>query len=147
MTYRELMTREHPELVGTTYTGGVSGCPGEHFPEYSTDNYNNYCGIHEEECAACWNREIPGFTENINKEKIVMTDMTNKTKTQLFDEINQKEQEIWDLKKELEKLEKYKEYEKAGDEMYAIMKAFMNSGFSREEAFALITTSMQVFSR
>lgn len=61
--------------------------------------------------------------------------MTNKTKQELMDEIKE-------LNKQIENLKKYEEYKKAADEAKAIHIAFMDAGFTEEQAFDLIKTAM-----
>lgn len=67
--------------------------------------------------------------------------MANKTKTELLEEIEAKNKEIKDLKVEVEKLERYKKYEDMADEIAAMREAFVNSGFSKSEAYDM-TKSM-----
>ena len=45
-----------------------------------------------------------------------------------------------ELKAEISRLEKYKKYEETADELGAMKKAFMNSGFTEHEAFQIIIT-------
>lgn len=67
--------------------------------------------------------------------------MATKTKTELIEEIKNKNEEIKDLKKEIEKLDRYKVYESTANEVAAIRDSFVAAGFSKAEAFAL-TNSM-----
>ena len=67
--------------------------------------------------------------------------MANKTKTELMEEIKNKNAEIKGLKKEIEKLDRYKVYEGAANEIAAVRDSFVAAGFSKAEAFAL-TNSM-----
>lgn len=60
----------------------------------------------------------------------------------LLQEIEKKEQELENLRKEIKDLEKYKAYEDAADEIKAMHTAFMNSGFSDDQAFALLNKLM-----
>lgn len=84
-------------------------------------------------CAECWDREIPETTE---KESNNMA-TTKKTKAQLIEE-------IVDLKKELDKLEKYKKYEDFANEFAAVRDSFINAGFTRAEAMRIMFKSMEV---
>ena len=61
MTYKERLQKEHPEFIDERYRGGCLGCPKTH-------GFENYEGCHaimngrdkitEEDCEACWNREV-----------------------------------------------------------------------------------------
>lgn len=64
--------------------------------------------------------------------------MATKTKTELLEEIKTKNEEIQDLKNEVKKLERFKQYEAMTDEMAALRDSFVNSGFTKEEAFELV---------
>ena len=63
-----------------------------------------------------------------------------KTKAMLEEELEQKKSEIEDLKKELEKAEKYKQYEDAAGELKAIYDSCVNAGFNEDQAFVLLNT-------
>lgn len=57
MTCREKLKLEHPELIDDDYyLGGCVGCPSDH--GYLPDP-GEFCPIDEENCRACWDREIP----------------------------------------------------------------------------------------
>lgn len=60
----------------------------------------------------------------------------------LLQEIEEKEQELEELRKEIKDLERYKSYEDVADEIKAMHTAFMNSGFSDDQAFALLNKIM-----
>lgn len=64
--------------------------------------------------------------------------MATKTKTELLEEIKTKNEEIENLKNEVKKLERFKQYEDMTDEMAALRDSFVNSGFTKEEAFELV---------
>lgn len=64
--------------------------------------------------------------------------MAEKTKAMLFEEIQQKNDEIKDLKKDLARLEKYKQYEDSADEIRAIYNSYVNVGFSEDQAFQML---------
>lgn len=57
-------------------------------------------------------------------------------------EILKKENEIDALKKEIEKLEKYKQYDEATAETKAIMDSFVHAGFTEEQAFDMVKTTL-----
>lgn len=63
--------------------------------------------------------------------------MAAKTKNDLLEEIEQKNQEIEVLKSDIEKLEKYKKYDDMADEVKAINDSFVRSGFTESQAFEL----------
>ena len=62
---------------------------------------------------------------------------TKKTKTELIEEIN-------NLKKDLDKLERYRKYEDAANEMKAIHDSFVNAGFTEDQAFMIMITAMNM---
>lgn len=66
--------------------------------------------------------------------------MATKTKTELMEEIKAKNKEIKDLEDQVKKLEHYKQYVEAADELAALRDSFVNSGFSKAEAFELAKT-------
>ena len=140
MTCREKLMLERPDLIDEEYLGGCFGCPS--MRNYLPDP--EVCGtrvMSDDDCRRCWDREIPG-TENIEKENEVMT-TTKKTKAELLDELEQANQNVRDLKNEIKNLERYKQYEDMADEIKALHTAFMNSGFTNEQAFDLLKTMTQ----
>lgn len=64
--------------------------------------------------------------------------MATKTKTELLEEIQAKNEEIQNLKDEVKKLERFKQYEDMTDEMAALRDSFVNSGFTKAEAFEMV---------
>lgn len=136
MTLIEKLRKEHPEETNsfdrpiycpTRY--GYAECP-----LYCEDiEYGNA----RKRCTDCWNREIP--EEKEEKENKPM----KKTKAMLEEELEQKRAEIEDLKKELEKAEKYKQYEDAAGELKAAYDSFVDAGFDKNQAFVLITIMLQ----
>lgn len=63
--------------------------------------------------------------------------MPEKTKNELIEEIEQKNEEIESLKADIEKLEKYRKYDEMADEVKAINDSFIRSGFTEQQAFEL----------
>ena len=63
---------------------------------------------------------------------------TRKTKAMSLEEIEKKNDEIKELKKSVEKLDKYKMYDDAAGEIRALFDSFVNSGFSEEQSFELL---------
>lgn len=60
------------------------------------------------------------------------------TKIELLEVIENKNNELRELHDQLDKLKKYEKYEEMADEFGAMKQAFMNSGFSDEQAFQLL---------
>ena len=89
------------------------------------------------DCEQCYDREVPEkyLTE---EEKMPTATTTRKTKAEILEELENKNAEIADLKKELNDLERYKQYEESADELAAMKNALVNSGFSNDQAFQLI---------
>ena len=77
--------------------------------------------------------------------------MSKKTKAELIEELEKKEADIIVLRKEIENLERYKQYEESANEMAALREAFRNSGFSVTESFEMVklmvTTSVAMLKR
>ena len=63
--------------------------------------------------------------------------MPVKTKNELLEEIEQKNEEIEVLKSDIEKLEKYRKYDEMADEIKAINDSFVRGGFTEQQAFEL----------
>ena len=132
MTALEKLKKEHPEEFNED---GFPICCPHYFkyldpPPYCEDS--NY-GSTRERCTACWNREIPEEKEKENKPM-------KKTKAMLEEELDQKRAEIEELKKELAKAEKYKQYDDMAGEVKAIYDSFVNAGFNEDQAFVLLNT-------
>jgi predicted nucleic acid-binding Zn-ribbon protein len=63
--------------------------------------------------------------------------MANKTKAELMEEIK-------DLNERIKRLDRYKQYEDAADELAAMRDSFVNAGFTKTEAFTMVRTMMQL---
>lgn len=131
MTYREKFHMEHPDRDSVNTLS--MGCPADYerntnCPEYSDGTVMS--------CKDCWNREIPEEKEKENKPM-------KKTKAMLEEELDQKRAEIEELKKELEKAEKYKQYDDAAGEMKAMYDSLVNAGFNEDQAFTILMTMLQ----
>lgn len=72
-----------------------------------------------------------------------MANYRKTTKEMLIERLEEVEAERDQLKSEMEKLERYKKYEEVADEMGAMKEAFVNSGFSEDQAFQVIVTLLQ----
>lgn len=70
--------------------------------------------------------------------------MANKTKAELMDEVKAKNDEIKALKAEIEKLDRYKVYQDAADELAAVRLSYIKTGFSETEAFELTKMMIQM---
>lgn len=136
ITCREKLEKEYPEKISNDFLGGCAGCPHEY--GYLFDQ-PGYCadadyGAPDKRCSDCWDREIP--EEKEEKENKPM----KKTKAMLEEELEQKRTEIEDLKKELVKAEKYKQYDDMAGEIKAIYDSLVNAGFNEDQAFVLLNT-------
>lgn len=57
MTFREKLQQEHPSKCREDAGGGCEGCPAD----YGYEEARPWCDCNiEEDCTACWDREIPG---------------------------------------------------------------------------------------
>lgn len=60
------------------------------------------------------------------------------TKKELLEMITEKEAEIKSLHEEIDKLEKYKQYDDAAGEIKALYDSYINAGFMVDQAFELV---------
>lgn len=63
MTRKEWMLKNHPDIVGDRFKGGVIGCPGSHCDLVNIDPSaaglgSIRCSM-DPDCTACWNTPIP----------------------------------------------------------------------------------------
>ena len=65
------------------------------------------------------------------------------TNLELLQQITEKNSEILKLKNEIEKLEKYKAYENAANELKAVHDCFVNEGFTQKQSFELLKVVMK----
>lgn len=145
MTCREKLIREHPDLRAARISD--IGCPHN----YGYLPISHGCGEGGWEgitCSACWDREIPETEEtdiyNNEKENESMPISVSKmTKAQMVEEIKCAHEHIREMEAKLEDLQKYEKYKDAADEIKAIHTALMDSGFTNEQAFDLLKTTMQ----
>lgn len=136
MTLIEKLRKEHPEEMNSF--DRPMYCPTKYgyaeCPLYCEDiEYGNAL----KRCTDCWNREIP--EEKEEKESKPM----KKTKAMLEEELDQKKNEIEELKKELVKVEKYKQYDDMAGEIKAIYDSFFNAGFNRDQAYEILIILLQ----
>ena len=136
MTALEKLKKEHPDEMNSF--GRPIYCPTKYgyaeYPFYCEDN--EYGDAHER-CTDCWNREIS--EEKEEKENKPM----KKTKAMLEEELEQKRDEIEELKKELVKVEKYKQYDDMAGEIKAIYDSFVNAGFNNDQAYEILIILLQ----
>lgn len=64
-------------------------------------------------------------------------------KCELLELMEEKEQEIEDLHKQLDKLEQYAKYDESASELKAMHDSFVNAGFSEQQSFILLTTCIE----
>lgn len=88
-------------------------------------------------CSALFNEHSEQATDKDKKEEKKMDN--RKTKAQLMEELEQKNAEIAELKKELERSANYEQYLDAAKEMRSMVDAFVESGFTEEQAIAIVT--------
>ena len=136
MTLIEKLRKEHPEEMNS-FDRPIY-CPTKHgyaeCPLYCEDiEYGNA----RKRCTDCWNREIP--EEKEEKENKSM----KKTKAMLDEELEQKKNEIEELKKELVKVEKYKQYDDMAGEIKAIYDSCVNAGFNEDQAYEILIILLQ----
>lgn len=137
MTCREKLKLKLPELSADRLDEITrSYCPFEMEIDYPPGQVCRHSI-----CSECWNTEIPEI-ENIKKEKDIM-DPTKMTKAELLKEIEFAHNHIREMECRLERMEYYKQYEDMADELKAMHTAFMNSGFTNEQAYDLLKTMTQ----
>lgn len=90
-------------------------------------------GPEEEPCQECG---IDGDNYFEPKEEKKMDN--RKTKAQLMEELEQKNDEIAELKKELERSANYEQYLDAAKEMRSMVDAFVESGFTEEQSITIV---------
>lgn len=137
MTCREKLKLKNPEFTDNQLSNLTRGyCPWEMGIDYPPEKV-----CRNSRCSECWDTEIDE-TENIKKENETMAN-SKMTKAELLEEIEIAHNHIQQMETQLKNLEKYKQYEEASDELKAMHTALMNSGFTNEQAFDLLKTTMQ----
>ena len=58
MKYREMLQRDHPDLVDGNCWGGCYGCPGDYYK--GAPIVDEQCDADNEVCTRCWDTEAPG---------------------------------------------------------------------------------------
>lgn len=86
-------------------------------------------------------KEIPACNERPETDAVKPIKKQHpKTKADLLAEMDICREQLREKEKELKNLERYKQYAETADEMSAMKDAFVNSGFTNEEAFQLLIT-------
>ena len=70
-----------------------------------------------------------------------------KTKTELLEEIDAKNQEIRDLKDKVKKMERFEVYLDGANELAAVRDAYVEAGFTKDEAFQLAKETLHVVAK
>lgn len=70
--------------------------------------------------------------------------MAYKTREELMKEIENKNNEIKELKNDIKKLDRYKVYEDAANDTAAIRDSYINAGFTKAEALDLTKLMMSL---
>lgn len=97
-------------------------------------------------CSECWDTDIPEPKKNKKENEIMPThdiNRTKMTKAELIEEIKMAHEHICEMEDQIKNLERYKQYEDMANELKAMHTAFMNSGFSDEQAYDLLKTMTQ----
>ena len=68
MTYRELLRKEHPDKVSTSYAGGCYGCPGNYWA--NAPKAPRGCNAVHGNCIECWS--LPMRVESPKKPSSLM---------------------------------------------------------------------------
>lgn len=143
MTFKEKLMQDHPDwdedsvniwiirsCPHNPMNGALIACPKE---------LKN--GPNTVRCSQCWDREIPE-TETNKKEKDIMA-TTRKTKDELCIELKEAEEKIMELTKELNDAKERERLQESADKVAQMRDAFVNAGFSKEEAFKLVLISIE----
>lgn len=95
------------------------------------------------------------FKTKINREKTMTNDAakieaaapatTKKTKAELLEDLEAAEKRVVEAEKELKELKRLEGLQKCADEIAQMREAFVNSGFTREEAMSLVLTCIETF--
>ena len=97
-------------------------------------------GCGEVSCVECWEKSgiklVVEETEDTEEENKEMAVKLNKT---VEEQIMDLQAMVAELKEEQKKLEKYKSYKDTADEIAAMRSAFVDAGFSDDEAFTLVS--------
>ena len=139
MTCKEKLIQDHPEYNDWEVARIlIRYCPYDYdYADPHPDCGKGLCNL----CDKCWSQEVN--EELKEKENDTMTNI-KKTESQLIEELEDAKTSVAELKKQLDNMERYKKYEKCADEIKAMHTAFMNSGFTNEQAFDMIETMLNL---
>ena len=135
MTWLEKFYMDNPCHLGASRSG--VGCPADYVDDADCPQKPDGSTM---SCSECWGRKIPEIPEE--KEEKENKPM-KKTKAMPEEELEQKKNEIEELKKELVKVEKYKQYDDMAGEIKAIYDSFVNAGFNRDQAYEILIILLQ----
>ena len=143
MTCREKLKLKNPDCTENQLSNLTrSYCPWEMGIDYPPEKV-----CRNSRCGECWDTEIPGI-ETIKKENKNMANVINvtgkMTKDEMIKEIEFARNHIQEMENRIKNLERYKQYEDMADELKAVHTALMNSGFTNEQAFEMLKTTIQV---
>lgn len=112
-------------------------CPNEHGLDDVRDILD---GCNNISCKECWEQSgvelVVEETEDFEKENKKMAVKRNLTAEEVIENL---QKQVAELQEEQKKLEKYKSYRDTADEIAAMRSAFVEAGFSDEEAFTLVS--------
>lgn len=136
MTFREKFAKEgHPRLPGWTADDihTADWCPSDllyepYKPKCPKDEYGNV------DCDSCWDREIPGTTNNITKEEVKKME-NNTAKT-----VEEMKAEIAALQEQIERQDQLKGLEEGAQMMKSMMDILTKAGFTQAQAFEFLMT-------
>lgn len=133
MTCREKMKIEHPECVGSCYTGGCEGCPSDYGylgdPDYCANR--NHRGFLEHKCDICWDREIPDY-EDRKTLKDILSGMESEERYE-GKSVCEMLEENRDLKKQLEEKDEMISKLKSANRGYRTSNAMYRLMYNRLE--------------
>ena len=124
---------------------GIDG--DNYFEPKDAEKLCKNCGVKSIEdqmmvCTHCYdhNKWRPNEDKKMS-ESLIKDDnyvVKRKTKAQLMEELERKNNEIAELKKELERSTNYEQYLDAAKEMRSMVDAFVESGFTEEQAIIIV---------
>ena len=125
MTYLDKYKEEHPDWTIESIEDLIDNdCPNEHGMRNPIHCFDR--------CRYCWNSEIPETEEKEN------------TKMEEKKDVKELMNNIEELKKQVAKLEKYKKYDKAAEELKVMYDALINNGFPEPMAFQIFMEILRV---
>lgn len=142
MTCIERLRQKYPEWTDDQIVVFTrSYCPFEVGIDYPPERVCRHS-----RCSECWDTDIPEPKKIKKENEIMPTHAINArevTKEDLIREIEAAHNHIQEMEKRMRSLDKYNQYKEAGDEIKAMHVAFVDAGFSDDQAFELIKASIQ----